>query len=149
MKVILTKDVKAQGKKGDIVNVSDGYARNFLFPKGLAIEATSDALNDIKNKESAKSHKIETERAEARELAKELADKTVTIEISSGADSKLYGSVTTKEISEKLESEHGISIDKRKILLDKPIKAYGNYTLDVKLYPEVTAKLNVVVKSKQ
>ena len=148
MKVILTKDVKAQGKKGDIVNVSDGYARNFLFPKGLAIEATSDALNDIKNKEAAKSHKIETERAEAQELANKLAEKTVTIEISSGSDSKLYGSVTSKEIAEKLESDHGIAIDKRKIVLDKPIKAYGSYTLDVKLYSEVTAKLNVVVKSK-
>lgn len=147
MKVILTKDVKAQGKKGEIVDVSDGYARNFLFPKGLAVEATANALNDIKNKEAAKSHKIETERAEALELAKKLADKTVTIEIASGADSKLYGSVTTKEIAEKLESEHGISIDKRRIVLDKPIKAYGNYSLDVKLYSEVTAKLNVVVKS--
>ena len=148
MKVILTKDVKAQGKKGDIVNVSDGYARNFLFPKGLAIEATSDALNDIKNKEAAKSHKIETERAEAQELANKLAGITVAIEISSGADSKLYGSVTAKEIAEKLESDHGIAIDKRKIVLDKPIKAYGSYTLDVKLYSEVTAKLNVVVKNK-
>lgn len=147
MKVILLKDVKAQGKKGDLVNVSDGYARNFLFPKGLATEATADALNDIKNKEASKQHRIDTEKQEARELAATLQGKTVVIAIASGSDSRLYGSVTSKEIAEKLESDHGIKLDKRKIVLDKPIKAYGEYTLDVKLYTEITAKLNVVIKN--
>jgi len=148
MKVILLKDVKAQGKKGDLINVSDGYARNFLFPKGLATEATADALNDIKNKEAAKQHKIDTEKKEAKELAEKLEGKSVVIEIASGSDSKLYGSVTSKEIAEKLEADHGIVLDKRKIVLDKPIKTYGDYKLDVKLYPEVTAKLSVTVRNK-
>ena len=148
MKVILLKDVKAQGKKGDLVTVSDGYARNFLFPKGLATEATAEVLNDIKNKEAAKKHRIDTEKKEAEELAAKIEGKKVVIEIASGSDSKLYGSVTSKEIAEKLESDCGIALDKRKIVLDKPIKTYGDYILDVKLYPEVTAKLSVTVKNK-
>ena len=148
MKLILLKDVKAQGKKGDIIEASDGYARNYLIPKGLAVEAKSNALNDLKNKEASKKHKADVEKQQATELAGVLNQKTVTIEIAGGADNRLYGSVTNKEIAEKLESEHKITLDKRKIVLDKPIKTYGTYTLDVKLYPEVSAKLNVVVKNK-
>lgn len=147
MKVILLKDIKALGKKGEIVTVSDGYARNFLLPQKAAAEATAAALNELNSKEAAKKHKIETEKKEASDLAALLQTKTVVIEIASGADSKLYGSVTSKEIAEKLESDFGIVVDKRKIVLDKPIKQYGSYTLDVKLYPDVTAKLAVVVKS--
>ena len=146
MKLILLKDVKAQGKKGDIIDVSDGYARNFLIPKGLAVEAKGDALNDLKNKEASKKHKADVEKQQAIELASKLGDKTVELAVAGGTDNRLYGSVTTKEIAEKLEKDHKISLDKRKIILDKPIKTYGTYILDVKLYPEVAAKLKVVVK---
>ena len=145
MKVILTQDVKAQGKKGDVVNVSDGYARNFLFPKKLAVEATPAALNEIKNRASSQQFKIETERAEAKALAEKLVGLTVEIAIASGSDSKLYGSVTSKEIAEQLQKQHGVTVDRRKIVLDKPIKAYGIYTLDVKLYTDVVAKLKVEI----
>lgn len=147
MKVILTQDVKAQGKKGDIVNVSDGYARNFLLPKGLAIEADAKALNDQKNKDAAKQHRIDVEIAEAKEIAEKLEKITVIIKATSGSDSRLYGAVTVKEISEELSAQFGIVIDKRKIVLDKPIKNYGEYTLDVKLYTKVSGKLKVSVIS--
>ena len=147
MKVILTQDVKAQGKKGDIINVSDGYARNFLLPKGLAVEADAKALNDQKNKDAAKQHKIDVEIAEAKEIAEKLSGVKVVIKATSGSDSRLYGAVTVKEISESLAEQFGIVIDKRKIVLDKPIKNYGEYTLDVKLYTKVTGKLAVSVVS--
>lgn len=146
MKVILTQDVKGQGKKGQVINVSDGYARNFLFPKGLATEASASTMNDLKNKEAAKQYKIATEKAAAEELAAKLAAITLEINISSGADGRLYGSVTSKEIAEKLQEVHQISIDKRKIVLERPIKEYGTSVLEVKLYPEVVGKLKVTVK---
>ena len=145
MKVVLLQDVKGQGKKDDIVNVSDGYARNFLFPRKLAAEADKKVLNDIKNKEAAKARRIELEKAAARETAEKLQSLFVKIPIQSGADGKLYGSVGTKDIAEALAAQHGIEIDKRKIVLDSPIKAYGTYTVDVKLYPEIAGKLNVLV----
>lgn len=147
MKLILLKDVKSQGKKGEIIDVSDGYARNFLIPKGLAVEASSTVMNDLKNKEAAKKHHDDMEKKQAQETAALLSAKKVVIEIASGGDGKLYGSVTAKEIAEKLEGDFKISLDKRKIVLDKPIKSYGDYTLDVKLYPEVVGKLHVTVKS--
>ncbi len=146
MKVILTQDVKGQGKKGQVINVSDGYARNFLFPKGLATEANATAMNDLKNKEAAKQHKLATEKAAAEELAAKLSDITVEIRVGSGADGRLYGSVTSKEIAEKLQEAYGITLDKRKIVLERPIKEYGTSQLDVKLYPEVVGKLKVTVK---
>ncbi len=145
MKVILTQDVKSQGKKGDIINVSDGYARNFLFPKKLAIEADAKALNEIKSKNEAQQFRLATERAEAEKLAAKLNGTMIDFAIASGSDTKLYGSVTSKEIAEKLTQKFGVAIDKRKILLDKPIKNYGIYTLDIKLYPDVTAKIKVEV----
>ncbi len=146
MKVILTKDVKGKGKKGELVNVSDGYARNFLLPQGLAVEANATAINDLKNKAAAKQFKIETEKAEAQALAAKLSDLSVEFHLEGGSDGKIYGSVTSKEIAEKLQAIYGISLDKRKILLEKSIKSYGTYDLDVRLYPEVTAKLKVIVK---
>lgn len=146
MKVILTQDVKGQGKKGQVINVSDGYARNFLFPKGLATEASASTMNDLKNKEASKQYKLATEKAAAEELAKKLADITVEIKVASGTDGRLYGSVTSKEIAEKLQEAYGISIDKRKIVLERPIKEYGTSQLEVKLYPEVVGKLKVTVK---
>jgi len=145
MKVVLLKDVKGQGKAGQVVEVSDGYARNFLLPKKLAVEADAKALNEIKNKEAAQKFKIETERAKALETAKKLESTILRIKMASGGDGKLYGSVTSKDIAEKLAAEFGIEIDKRKIELDNPIKAYGSYTIPVKLYNDVTGKINVIV----
>ena len=145
MKVVLLQDVKGQGKKDDIVNVSDGYARNFLFPRKLAAEADKKVLNDIKNKEAAKARRIELEKAAARETAEKLQSLLVKIPIQSGADGKLYGSVTTKDIAEALLAQHGVEVDRRKIVLDNPIKAYCTYTVDIKLYPEIAGKLNVLV----
>ena len=145
MKVVLLKDVPGKGKKDEIVSVSDGYARNFLFPRKLAAEADAKILNDIKNKEAAKARRIELEKQAAREMAEKLQSLLVKITIQSGADGKLYGSVGTKDIAEALAAQHGVEIDKRKIVLDSPIKAYGTYTVDVKLYPEIAGKLNVLV----
>ena len=145
MKVVLLQDVKGQGKKDEIINVSDGYARNFLFPRKLALEADSKILNDIKNKEAAKARRIELEKQAARETAAKFESLLVKIRIQSGADGKLYGSVTTKDIAEALLEQHGVEIDRRKIVLENPIKQYGTYTVDVKLYPEIAGKLNVLV----
>jgi len=145
MKVVLLQDVKGQGKKDDLVNVSDGYARNFLFPKKLAAEADAKVLNEIKIKEQSKKHKLEVEKAEAKAVAEKLGSVVIKIKISAGGDGKFYGSITSKDIAEILKAEHGIEVDKRKIQLDSSIKAYGTYQLDVKIYPEVTGKLNVIV----
>ena len=144
MKVILTKDVKAQGKAGQIINVSDGYARNFLFPKGLAIEADAKAMNEIKNKEASEKHKIEVETNAAKATAEKLTTVQVKIKCQSGSDGRLYGSVTTKDIAEELKKQHGIEIDKRKIQMDA-IKQYGSYTADVKLYSGIVGKVNILV----
>ena len=145
MKVILLQDVKSQGKKGDLINVSDGYARNFLFPRGLAAEADAKAMNEIRTKEEARQHRIELEKASARETAQKLSSVVVKLKSQAGADGKLYGSITAKDIAEALEREHGIAIDKRKIQLDGTIKAFGTYMLDVKLYPEISGKIHLVV----
>jgi large subunit ribosomal protein L9 len=148
MKVILVKDVKGQGKKDQVVNVSDGYARNFLFPNGLAIAADAKALNEIKNKEASKQHKIDVERAQAKDIAEKLTGILVKIPSTAGADGRLYGSVTTKDVSEALAKDFGITIDKRKIVMNDPIRAYGNYQLDVKLYTDVSGKISVLVCEK-
>ncbi len=148
MKVILTQDVKSQGKKDQIIEVSDGYARNFLFPKKLAIPADAKALNEVKNKEASRLHKIEVERAEATALRDRLAAVTVKLVGKSGADGRLYGSVTAKEIAEALEAQHKLTVDKRKITIAEPIKAFGTYHLDVKLYTDVSGKIHLVVSDK-
>ncbi len=145
MKVVLLADVKGQGKKNDIINVSDGYARNFLLPRKLAVEADAKVLNEIKGREDSRKHKIEVETAEAKALAAKLDTILVKIHASSGADGRLYGSVTAKDIAEHLEKEHGITVDKRKIQLSDPIRAYGQYDMDVKLYTDVVGKLHVLV----
>ena len=145
MKVMLLKDVKGQGKKDEIVNVSDGYARNFLVPRKLAIEADAKALADAKNKEDAKNFKIEQDKKHAREIAEKLQGVTVKIKATAGADGRLYGSITTADIADALKEQHSIEIDKRKIVADGAIKAFGSYTLDVKLYPEILGKINLVV----
>ncbi len=145
MKVMLLQDVKGQGKKDQIVNVSDGYARNFLFPRKLAIEADAKALADAKNKEDAKKFKIEQDRAAAKDIAERLQGVSVKIKATAGADGRLYGSITTADVAKALKEQTGIEIDKRKIVSDGAIKAFGTYTLDVKLYPEILGKINLVV----
>ena len=145
MKVILTQDVKSQGKKGQLINVSDGYARNFLLPKGLAVEADAGAMNDLKNKESSRLHKIELEKAAAKETAEKLEKITVKLQAKAGADGRLYGSVTSLDIAENLEKQHNIKVDKRKIQLSDPIKTFGVHTVTVKLYTEINGKINVVI----
>jgi large subunit ribosomal protein L9 len=145
MKVLLLADVKGQGKKDQIVEVSDGYARNFLFPKKLAIAADAKVMSETKSKEEAKQFRIKEDKAAAKALAEKLAAISVKITASSGADGRLYGSVTSKDIAEKLAEQHKIDIDKRKLTLPENIKAYGTYEVEAKLYPEISAKLKVVV----
>ena len=147
MKVILIQDVKALGKKAQLINVSDGYARNFLLPKGLAVEARSEALNDLKNKEKAAQYKTEQERQAANEIKQKLECCTVKINVSCGADGHLYGSVTSKDLQEELEKQCGIKIDRRKIDMNT-VKAYGSYAFDVKLYPGIVGKINLIVAEK-
>lgn len=145
MKVVLLQDVKGQGKKNEIVEVSDGYARNFLLPRKLAVEADAKVMNEIKGKAEAQKHKIEVETAEAKALAAKLDAILVKIHASSGADGRLYGSITAKDVADQLEKEHGITVDKRKIQLGDPIRAYGRYDLDIKLYTDVNGKVHVLV----
>ena len=145
MKVLLLQDVKGQGKKDQIIDVSDGYARNFLFPKKLAVVADNKAINEVKNKEASKQYKIETEKANARATAAKLSEVVVKISVNAGADGRLYGSITSKDIAEALAKQHGITIDKRKIVMPEPIKAYGTYNYDVRLYTEITGKVKVTV----
>ncbi len=147
MKVILLKDVKGQGKKDQIIEVSDGYAMNFLLPRKLAKVADAQSVNDVKVREEARVSKIAKEKKEAVELAERLKTMTVVIPVSGGSDGRLYGSVTAKDISEHLESDYGILIDKRKLVIAEPIKAFGKYAVEAKLYPEVTATLTVEVKA--
>lgn len=145
MKVILLKDVKGQGKKGDIVNVSDGYARNFLFPKQLAIEPTKTALNELKGQQDSKNYREQKELDEATLLAEKISNVTVCVSAKAGENGKLFGAVTTSEIADKLKMEHHIVVDKKKIVLSEPIKTTGEFSLPVKLHPKVTAQLKVTV----
>ena len=144
MKVILKQDVKGQGKKGQLVQVSDGYARNFLLPRGLAVEADAQAMNDLKNKESAEKHRLQVEKQEAEAAAQKLAGKSVKITARAGQAGKLFGSVTTKEVAEELNRQFGVVIDKRKIVM-ADIKAFGSYEADLKFNQGVTAKITVMV----
>ncbi len=149
MKVLLLADVKGQGKKDTIVDVSDGYARNFLFPKKLAVVADAKTMNEVKNKEEAKKFHEEQERKAALEIKSRFEGIVVKLYATAGSDGKFFGSVTSKEISEALEAQHKISIDKRKINLADSIKSFGTYTVDVKLYPEIIGKLNVLIANKE
>lgn len=147
MKVLLKADVKGQGKAGEVVNVSDGFARNYLLPKGLAVEANAENLNAIKIKKEAEKHKIELDRQSARELAGKLENAGVVIQAKCGEHGKLFGSITTKEIAEALQKQYHLEIDKKKIQLKDHIKETGEYKVPVKLYADVSAVLNVTVKS--
>ncbi len=149
MKVVLLQDIKGTGKKGELVNVSDGYARNFLFPRKLAREADAQALNELKNAEQSKKYKIETETAQAKANAEKLNDQTITIIGKAGKGGKLFGSVTSKEIAAELKNKYNITVDKRKIVLDSDIKSFGTYNCEVKLYTGVSAKLKVMVTEEE
>ncbi len=144
MKVILKQDVKGLGKKGQLVNASDGYARNFLFPKGLAAEANAQAMSELKNKEDAERYRIKTETAAAKAAAEKMAGKTIRISAKAGQNGKLFGSVTAKEIAETLKSAFDVNVDKRKITVEE-IKQFGTYEFEVKLYPGVSTQLYVMV----
>ena len=145
MKVILLQDVKSQGKKGDVINVSDGYARNFLLTKGLGVEATQQNLNDIKLKKANDEKIAAEELAAAKKLTDELKEVEVTVRIKAGADGKTFGSVSSKEIAEAVKQQKGLELDKKKIVVKDPIKALGNYKIPVKLHPEVTGEFTLIV----
>ena len=144
MKVVLLQDVKGKGKKGELCNVSDGYARNFLFPKKLAIEADNAALNELKNLEEALAHHKKEELDAARETAAQLDGKTVTVTAKAGAGGKLFGSVTSKEIAAEIKNSLGVEVDRKKMNV-ADIKNFGEYTAEIKLYKGVTAKITVKV----
>ena len=145
MKVILQQDVKGQGKKGQLVEVSDGYARNFLLPRKLAVEASADAMNTMRLQEKAKQAKMAAEKAEAEAVAEKLKSAQVRLSAKSGAGGKLFGSITSKEIAEGLKAQHGIELNKSKIVQDEPIKTFGSFQLKVKLGYEVTGTVYVLV----
>lgn len=144
MKVILKQDVKGHGKKGELVNVSDGYARNFLFPRGLAMDANPAAMNELKNREEAAAFHEEQEKNHAKEIAAALEGKTIRITARAGQGGKLFGSVTTKEVAEELERSYQVKIDKRKIDMSDA-KAFGSYPAEIKMNYGITAKITVMV----
>jgi len=147
MKVLLKADVKGQGKTGQVVNVSDGYARNFLFPKGLAVEANASNMNAEKIKKDAELHKKDTEKKLAKEKAIQIGNTEIVITAKTGENGKLFGSITGKEIADALNEQFHIDIDKKKILLKEHIKETGEYKVPVKLYAETTAVIKVIVKA--
>ena len=145
MKVVLLQDVKALGKKGEVVEVKEGYAKNMLLPKKLGIEATPKALNDLKLQKANADKKAAEARAAAKELAAKLEAAPVKVAVKMGAGGKVFGSVSTKEIAEAIQKDMGLEVDKKKITTDGAIKDAGTYTVNVKLHPEVTAKVKVLV----
>lgn len=146
MKVILVEDVKALGKKGEMVNVSDGYARNMLFPKKLALEASAKNINDLKLKKAHDEKVAKEQLADARAFAEELAKALVKVSVKVGEGGKVFGSVSSKEIAEAAKAQLGYDIDKKKIQMKDPIKAVGTTSVAIKLHPKVTAELKVVVE---
>lgn len=145
MKVIFNVDVRGQGKKGELKEVSTGYARNYLLPRNLATEATPDNLNAFKLKEKAKAAQIAKEKAQAEEYAKKLGAVQVTVRAKAGANGKLFGAVTSQEISGALKEQFGMDIEKNKIVQAEPIKSYGSYTVKAKLGYEISGSINVLV----
>ena len=145
MKVVLKQDIKGTGKKDQMVEVSDGYARNFLFPRKLAVPADAANANDVKNKAEAKQFHLEQERAGAQKLADAVNEKGITIHAKAGTNGRLFGAVTAKDIAQALKESYGVELDKRKIVLDADIKAYGCYPVSVKIHPGITAQVTVNV----
>ncbi len=147
MKAILLQDIKSLGKKGDLVNVSDGYARNFLFPKNLAREANAQAMNELKNAQQSKKYKTETEIAAANKAKSELEGSKFVMLAKTGANGKLFGSITSKEISAEIKRQKGLDIDKRKITVESEIKTVGEYKAEIKLYSGIIANITIEVKA--
>ncbi|MDD6826077.1 MAG: 50S ribosomal protein L9 [Oscillospiraceae bacterium] len=145
MKVIFTQDVKGSGKKGEIKNVSDGYARNFLIAKGLAVEATNKNLSDLEGKQASQQHKIDVEKAEANRIAGVINGKRLTIKAKAGSAGKLFGAVTSAQIAEQIEVQFGEKVEKKKVSLKSEIKNFGEYEADIKLYSGISAKITVEV----
>lgn len=144
MKVVLLQDVKGLGKKGELVNTSDGYSRNFLFPRKLAMEANSQAMSELKNREAAEKHRIDMEIAAAKASAEKLEGKTVRLTAKAGANGKLFGSVTPKDVAAAIAQQFSIELDKRKVVVED-IKAFGTYPVEVKLYNGISAAMFVMV----
>lgn len=145
MKVILQQDVRGQGKKGQLIEVAEGYARNFLLPRKLAVPATADAMNTMQLREKAKKAEDARLKAEAEAIGKKLKNSPVKVTARAGANGKLFGAVTSKEVSDALKEQHGIDLAKQKIVMDEPIKAYGSYELKAKLGYEVSGTIYVMV----
>ena len=146
MKVILLQDVKGQGKKGQLIDVSDGYARNFLLPRKLAVEATADAINTMKMNDKATQERIAKEKAAALEISHKLREMTLVVTAKGGGAGRLFGSVTNQEIADALKEKSGIALDKRKIVISDPIKSVGTYTVQCKLGYEINAPLTVKIE---
>ena len=146
MKVILLQDVKGKGKKGQMLEVSDGYARNFMLPRKLAVEATADAINTMRMNDKATQERIAREKAEAMELSKKLREMTLVVTAKGGGAGRLFGSVTNQEIADSLKAKAGVTIDKRKIVISDPIKNVGTYTVTCKLGYEISAPLTVKIE---
>lgn len=147
MIVILNKDVKGTGKAGDVVKVSDGYARNMLIPKGLAAEATQGNIRHLEKKKAIEAERKAEEKAEAKEMAKKISELSVNIKTKAGEGGKIFGSITSKDISDALKKQHNIDVDKKKIQLSSPIKQTGEVSVEIKLYFEVSAKLTVKIEA--
>ncbi len=146
MKVILLQDVKGKGKKGQMIEVSDGYARNFMLPRKVAIEATPDAVNTMRMNDKATQERIAREKAEAMDTSKKLRELTVVVKAKGGGAGRLFGSITNQEIADSLKDQAGIALDKRKIVISDPIKNVGTYTVTCKLGYEITAPLTVKIE---
>ena len=146
MKVILLQDVKGKGKKGQMIDVSDGYARNYMLPRKMAVEATADAVNTMKMNDKAAAEKAAKERAEALEISRKLREMTLIVKAKGGGAGRLFGSVTNQEIADALKASSGISLDKRKIVIADPIKNVGTYTVTCKLGYEISAPLTVKIE---
>lgn len=145
MKVILTKDVKGSGKKGDVLNVADGYARNYLIGKGFAVEATQKNLNDLQGKKSSEQHKIDVEIADNKALVAKISDKEVVIKAKAGQGGKLFGAVTGAIVSEELKKQYGVDVDKKKIALGSEIKTFGDFSAIIKLTHGVSCSVKIKV----
>ena len=146
MKVILLQDVKGKGKKGQMIEVSDGYARNYMLPRKIAVEATADAVNTMRMNDKAAAEKAARERAEAMEISKKLREMTLVVKAKGGGAGRLFGSVTNQEIADALAKSAGIKLDKRKIVISDPIKSVGTYTVTCKLGYEINAPLSVKIE---
>ena len=149
MKVILLADVKGQGNIGDIVNVSDGYARNYLLPRGLAAEATNKNIKDLEQKKKAQAQRVEKDKESAETLVSAIKDKSVTLKVKSGENGKLFGSVTAQDIADAMKDQHKLSLDKKKLSLDEPIKATGEYDVEYHPFQGVAGAVKVIIQAEE